>query len=433
MKNARLIAATVLSALLCSHSFGQSDGNQSVMADQSIRELESVAAARFLNRAPSQVQRPTKKTRFLNVAASILRSASANTSHYATFFQAAPNYSPLFAAKPDAGTPYSHSATQFQRVRSVDGIISMDLPADWRIGSPAADNFAAFSPRGETFSCGRIDVFLDRSGAAAAAQALQMMGATRQQLAMLPRLVSPPLSPTAVVQQFLPEISAGVIDNPQVVAARPLGQSGAELVYRYVLLPGRDSLFRSMINPTLRNYGQVPMQARARIYTAPGVFVGTARTWTLLYEIVDAPQPVFATSGTNYERIFQSFAIDNNALQRQAAVSQQQASAISSSIVAQNQMIQQWSHNSMQKQYEQLQDMQEWNTRIGQKWIDMAGEQSRYVDPNDPNWEGTTSWGDIPNNSTPYRCPLENAPVHVPSNSPPPSSGCSKLQPYEVH
>jgi hypothetical protein len=100
----------------------------------------------------------------------------------------------------------------------------MDLPADWRIGSPAANNFRAFSPRGESFSCGSIDVFRDRSGAAGAAQAMQMMGASREQMAMVLRLVSPPLSPSAVIQHFLPEISAGAINNPQVLAAHGLGR-----------------------------------------------------------------------------------------------------------------------------------------------------------------------------------------------------------------
>lgn len=205
------------------------------------------------------------------------------------------------------------------------------------------------------------------------------------------------------------------------------------MIYRYVLLPGRDLLFRSMINPTLRNYAQVPMLARARILTAPGISVGAIRTWTLLYQMVDAPQPVFAANSTKYQQIFDSFVLDNNALQRQVAASQQQASAISSSIVSQNQMIQQWSHNSIQNQYRQLEEMQQWNARMGQTWIDMTAGQSRYVDPNDPTWQGTTNWSDIPNNSTPYRCPLENAPVYVPNNTPAPSLACTPIQPYEVH
>jgi len=61
----------------------------------------------------------------------------------------------------------------------------------------------------------------------------------------------------------------------------------------------------------------------------------------------------------------------------------------------------------------------------------MAVQQSRYVDPSD-GWQGTTNWGDIPYNSTPYRCPLETDPVHVPNKVPPPSLNCTKLEPYSV-
>jgi len=60
----------------------------------------------------------------------------------------------------------------------------------------------------------------------------------------------------------------------------------------------------------------------------------------------------------NYQHIFESFVVDVNAIQRQAAASQQASAAISSSIAARNQMVQQWSQ-SMRNQYKQLQQTQD--------------------------------------------------------------------------
>lgn len=435
MRTANFIAGAVLTSLLCAHGWGQSQVSQSAMIDASIRELESRAAARFATRTSARHHRSSRKSQLFKAVASIMRVAQGNPNLNTIPIRATSGFASPYGATAYPATAYSSSPTAgpFQRVRSTEGIITIDLPSDWLLGSSAANSFAAFSPRGEGFSCGQIDVFLDRSGMLAAAQAMQMMGASRQQLSLLPRLVSPPLSPMAVVERLFPQISGGAIENIQILAAQQLGQNGSEISYRYLLLPHRDPLFRSIINPALRDYEQVVMQAKARLTTAPGVSVGVARTWTLLYEIVDAPQPVFAARGTSYQHILESLAVDVDALQRQAAASQQQAASISSSIVAQNQMIQNWSHKSMQNQYSQLQQMQDWNARMGQIWIDTAGQQSRYVDPNDPNWQGTTSWGDIPYNSTPYRCPLENDPVHVPNTTPPPSLDCTKLQPYTAH
>lgn len=290
------------------------------------------------------------------------------------------------------GSRYAGPGTAyFHRVQSADGVVSMDVPADWQAGSSIAGTFRAYSPRGESFSCGKADIFLNYPSMEVTAQTLRMLGTSRQELALLSRLASPPLDPENIVLRLLPQIAGGAMQNLRILGSWPLPEGGTLIYYRYMLLPQRDALFRSLLAPALWAYGQVAMQAEVRLYRVPGMPVGVARIWSFLYQIVEAPQDLFVSNAGAYQRIFESFAVDVNEIERMLAASQQAGAAVSSAITARNSTIQNWSQDYLHRQYDQLRQCQHRNAKMGPVWIDMAAHQSRYMDPNDPMREGTTN------------------------------------------
>src|SRR5207302_4695012 len=184
----------------------------------------------------------------------------------------------------------------FRWIRSAGGEVGMAVPANWQVAPSAGQNFGAFSVRGESFSCGLLDVFADLSSMSNAQQASAMMGRPRQELAFMQRLVSPPLTPDQIVGRLFPQISGGAIQNLRVLGARQLPDGSALVAYQYALLPQRDALYRTLLPPALQRYSQVPMQGEAHIHLVPGMRAGAVRTWSFLYAIVSAPQPVYASN-----------------------------------------------------------------------------------------------------------------------------------------
>src|SRR5438105_10298148 len=80
--------------------------------------------------------------------------------------EAGPSYpsptSPFGYAMPMQVAAYPTSGS-FRWIRSAGGEVGMAVPANWQVAPSAGQNFGAFSVRGESFSCGLLDVFADLS------------------------------------------------------------------------------------------------------------------------------------------------------------------------------------------------------------------------------------------------------------------------------
>lgn len=217
-------------------------------------------------------------------------------------------------------------------IRSSDGILTMVLPADWNVTSPTGEHFHADSRRGESLNAGRVDVSADYGTMVSLVQANQAMGAPPQLLALLQRLVAPPLPPDGVVRYLLPQLSGGAMQNVHILGIRDMGAAGnmrtAMIYFQYTLLPQRDALWRSLLPPALMDQRQVPMQGLAVIATSPVFALGPCHTWTMLYNILEAPQPLFAANLRAYATIFSSVQVNMNAVQQNAAAAQQSNAAI---------------------------------------------------------------------------------------------------------
>jgi hypothetical protein len=343
------------------------------------------------------------------------------------FGYAAPMQMVAYAMPP---TPLS-----FRWIRSAGGEVGMAVPADWQIAPPAGQNFGAFSGRGESFSCGLLDVFADLGSMRNAQQAFAVMGRPRQELAFMQRLVSPPLTADQIVSRLFAQISGGAIQNLRVLGARQLPDGSAIVAYQYVLLPGRDALYRTLLPPALQRYSQVPMQGEAHIRLVPGMRAGAVRTWSFLYAIVSAPQPVYASYARVYAAMFKSIQTNSGAVQQGMAEQQGLATSIGTKMKRDNQKMQEWSRKSMDEQQKQLEHNRDFNYKSGDIWTDMAGAQQRYIDPNDPSWASRTSADNIPIGAQyiPYRCPNEdttNSKIFWGDGTARPYVDCIRLQEY---
>jgi len=311
----------------------------------------------------------------------------------------------------------------------------MAVPADWQVAPPAGQNFGAFSGRGESFSCGVLEVFADLGSMRNAQQAFAMMGKPRQELAFMERLVSPPLAPNQIVGRLFPQISGGAIQNLRVLEARPSPDGSASVAYQYVLLPQRDALYRTLLPAALQRYSQVPMEGEAHIHLVPGTGAGAVRTWSFLYAIISAPQPVYTNNARVYAAMFESIRTNLGAVQQGMAEQEGLANSIGTKMKRDNQQMQEWSRKSMDEQQKQLEHNRDFNYKSGDIWTDMAGAEQRYIDPNDPSWASRTSTDNIPIGAQykPYRCPNEdvtNSKIFWGDGTARPYVDCIPLQQY---
>jgi hypothetical protein len=323
--------------------------------------------------------------------------------------------------------------TTFHRVQAQDGTIAMDLPVDWQLMSATGQNFLAFSAAGESYRCGELDVFTDARSMQAVLQAYQARGDSRLQLAFAQRMVSPPLDAQGVVTRLIPQIAGGAMQSVRIVETRPLSGNGALVLYDYVLQPQRDALLSTILPPALRRYQQVPMRAAAFLFTTPASVMGVASIWSVFYQSVEAPQQVFARDGAMYERVFQSFSLNMQAVQANMAAAAAQGKSIGDSIKRQNEMVQAWSQRSMERQYKELEHNEEWNYRTGEKWVNIQGGQKLLDDPN-TGFEMLTDAIHAPVNYAPYLCPNPGYPTIVtyhPINQPGPPQ-CTPLVEKQV-
>ena len=302
------------------------------------------------------------------------------------------------------------SPAGFRRIQSPSGTVTLSVPADWQPMPPLGSNFSAVSPRGESFSCGEMDIYWDQASMRNTLEAAHMMGANRLQIAYMQRMVSPQLRPAEIVAQLFPQISGGAMQNVRILGTRPLPDGASSVHYQYLLLPQRDLLYASTLPPRLRHYSQVPMKGEAHIQLVSGVAVGVSRTWGFLYAVISAPTEVYAANPDTYSAIFQSVQADPRAVQQSMAQQQSLANSIGANMKQQNQTIQDWSRRTTDAQNKQLGEWTERNRKMGDIWTDMAGAQQRYIDPSHPDWASRTSVDNIPMGAQyqPYRCPAED-------------------------
>jgi hypothetical protein len=317
----------------------------------------------------------------------------------------------------------------FRHIQS--GIVSLDVPSDWQPMAPMGDNISFASRQGESFGFGKVDVFCDQASMRNAAQAAQLTGTTnREMLAYMQRMVSPPLSPEQIVARLLPQISGGAMQNVRIRSSQRTPYMGTAVVYDYVLLPQRDALSRPGLPATLQRASQVQMRGEMRIMVTPGMPVGIARTWTFMYAGASAPDSVYTQNATIYSRMFQSMQFDNNAAQRNVAAQQQMVNSVTSAMTSQQQQIQDFTRRYTQNSEQQIRQFQDFNRKSGDIWIDMAGQQTRMVDPSDPNYTGYVPWGSQPDNSRAVDCPAISTDPRSVDNTKATPTGCTDLQPY---
>ena len=317
----------------------------------------------------------------------------------------------------------------FQRIQS--GVVSLDVPSDWQPMSPMGDNVSFTSPQGESFGFGKVDVFCDQASMRNAAQISQAMGIANPAIvAYMQRLVAPPLTPEQIVARLLPQISGGAVYDVHIHSSRPLPYAGAAIVYDYVLLPQKDALWRAGLSPVLQRASQVPMRGEMRITVMSGMPVGIARSWTFIYAGASAPTPVYVRNAAIYSRMFQSMQFDSNAVQRSMAGQQQIVNSVTSGMKSRQQQIQDFTRRYTQNSEQQITQFQDFNRKTGTLWIDAAGQQTRMVDPTDPNYTGFVPWGSQPYNSRPVNCPMVSSDPSFVDNTKPTPNGCTDLQPY---
>jgi len=250
-------------------------------------------------------------------------------------------------------------------------------------------------------------------------------------LAYLQRMVSPPLSPDQIVARLLPQISGGAMQNVRIRSSQPMPYAGTAVVYEYVLLPQRDALWRAGLPATLQRASQVPMRGEMRIMVMPGMPAGIARTWTFMYAGASAPDSVYTQNAAIYSRMFQSMQFDNGAAQRNVAAEQQMVNSVTSAMKSRQQQIQDFTRGYTQNSDQQIRQVQDFNRKRGDIWIDTAGEQTRMVNPSDPNYTGYVQWGSQPSNSRPVTCPARSSDPKFVDNTKTTPNGCTDLQPYQ--
>ena len=177
------------------------------------------------------------------------------------------------------------------------------------------------------------------------------------------------------------------------------------------------------------------MQGEAHIHLVPGMRAGAVRTWSFLYAIVSAPQPVYASNMRVYAAMFQSIQTNSGAVQQGMAEQKGRANSIGTKMKKDNQQMQEWSRKSMDEQRKQLEHNRDFNYKSGDIWTDMAGAEQRYIDPSDPSWASRTSADNIPIGAQyiPYRCPNEdttNSKIFWGDGTARPYVDCIRLQQY---
>jgi hypothetical protein len=317
----------------------------------------------------------------------------------------------------------------FRHIQS--GIVSLDVPSDWQPMAPMGDNISFASRQGESFGFGKVDVFCDQASMRNAAQAAQLTGtAHREMLAYMQRMVSAPLSPEQIVVRLLPQISGGAMQNVRIRSSQRMVYAGTAVVYDYVLLQQRDTLSSAGLPATLQRASQVPMSGEMHIMVLPGIPAGMVRTWTFMYAGASAPSSVFTQNAAIYSQMFQSMQFDNNAAQRNVAQQQQTVNSITSAMKSQQQQIQDFTQRYKQNSEQQIGQLQDFNQRTGNIWIDMAGQQTRMVKPSDPNYTGYVPWGSQPDNSRAVDCPAISTDPRSVDNTKATPTGCTDLEPY---
>jgi hypothetical protein len=227
-------------------------------------------------------------------------------------------------AQPPANVFVPATPVNFRTVMAQDQTFTIQLPSDWQVREATLDNFFAWSPRGESISSGNLPVFTNTATMSQALQTLQSVGVPPQQLALMSRLVSPPLPPVDVIRVFIPHVVGQQMQDVRILGSRDLagsgaaagtGATGALVAYQYTLVPAQaDPLARSLMPPPLQARGPTVMKGLMTVsVSAPVYGLGF---WFLAFQGVEAPQGVFESNVPIYTQISQSVQLNQPAVQQ---------------------------------------------------------------------------------------------------------------------
>jgi hypothetical protein len=199
--------------------------------------------------------------------------------------------------------------TNLRPVAAADGSFTVQLPPDWYQTSSTLEAFQAWSRRGETVFSRVVTVPIDdRDFQRLLAKNHVPEGARRK----LPVMTSPPLSPTEIIQTFLPRASGGAMQNVECKGVQeivsPDGANRAALVhYTYDLYPhSLDESSLLAMPPVLSSQIRVRREAVALVYTAQPIRTHGFSHWTFSMRGADAAPAVFKRKLPLYSAILRS-------------------------------------------------------------------------------------------------------------------------------
>jgi hypothetical protein len=171
MKTRKLLLRQVVLALsVYGSSFGQETVGLQPSADKMTRVLESIASNQISvrARAKARTRGASRMEGLKRVGAMVLQAAEERVARQApvlwqeAYTQAMPSgLSSSGGPTYNAPSANAFSAGQFGRLRSADGTVSIVAPSDWRPGPALEDALQAYGPRGESFSYGKLDVYMN--------------------------------------------------------------------------------------------------------------------------------------------------------------------------------------------------------------------------------------------------------------------------------
>jgi hypothetical protein len=219
------------------------------------------------------------------------------------------------------------------------------------------------------------------------------------------------------------------MQNVQIIGARRLPDGSTAIAYRYVLWPQRDRLTAAQHPPALMRETQVPMQAEIHLQPTSGIPFGVVRSWSFLYSSVSAPQPIYSRNAATYATMFQSIYVNGRAVQDSMVRDQELTQSMISGMQDQQRIVEGFTSRYRKNSEQQLNQFHDFNTKTGNLWIDMAGQETRMTEVGNPDHTLFNPWGSQPGNTRPVYCWLvSNDPVYVDILAPTPD-GCHDLQP----
>jgi hypothetical protein len=243
-----------------------------------------------------------------------------------------------------------------------DGTFSVQVPVGWSVRRAGLyEGLLLWGPHGESLSFYCLTIPADQPSwnlwfqGKKLLQEIQGQPMTRDQVAILSRAISRPLTPTQVIQEFFPRLAAPTIKKMRVVEHRPLPQAqlvffqgahGEEVHYEFTLHAKQgNSWLRQNTNPPLLALGAVAMEGRAKVVTRPGLVipgfnVPGLNNWTISFEGYEAPKDLFQKDEALYAKILGSVKLDLVAIQKRVKAETDAVNNLTQAIIDSSRQIQ---------------------------------------------------------------------------------------------